>query len=310
MTSLSSRRLEITEFGSTLLSNLTRLANSHLSAVSPGWQLAPQQVEAVLSGAHGFWRLRYPDREQAGQETLCVTELVRLAAAARLVYTHPSPGTNSESPRLEAHLSWLFADPEDDAALGLLIDELVARAVRRGCSRVWASTRCDFGIGWFNLPDTWPHLIRGLQRAGFETVDRWVMLTSDIGPPEPAEDPPIRRRELHWEVSESSLEWRLEARRDGEVIGECEAWGIPPYLKGCPGYSEWVTLEWLNVAESYRRRGIGRFLLQEQLRAQAERGVKHAMLWAESGNLAARRFCDAAGFSPRTESWRLVKRLG
>src|SRR5574340_678162 len=219
MTSSSGRAPAITPFSSLLLPSLARLVNSHLRVVPPGNQLTPEQVEAVLAEAPGFWRLRYPDLEQAAQEILCVNDMVRLGAAARVTYIHPSPGSNHGSARLEAHLNWIFADPDDEPALGLLVDELIARATRRGCGRLLASTRCDFGLGWYNLPADWPHLIRGLQRAGFETVDRWTMLTSGIHLPEPGSEPPIRRRELHWEVGEFSHEWRLEARRDGLVIG-------------------------------------------------------------------------------------------
>jgi len=51
----------------------------------------------------------------------------------------------------------------------------------------------------------------------------------------------------------------------------------------------WITFEWLGVESPYQRQGIGRWLLSEQLRRQAQRGIANAILWTEPDNRAMRR---------------------
>lgn len=106
-----------------------------------------------------------------------------------------------------------------------------------------------------------------------------------------------------WQVDEAALEWELRLCADDQLIGECHAWGIPRHLADCDGYADWITVEWLGVELPYRGRGIGRWLLHEQLRRQAQRGITHAILWTGTDNAAVRRADEALGFQEGPECW-------
>jgi GNAT superfamily N-acetyltransferase len=108
---------------------------------------------------------------------------------------------------------------------------------------------------------------------------------------------------------EAALEWDVRAFAGGDLAGECQAWGIPPHLQVCPRAAAWITIEWIGVEGPYQRKGLGRWLLREQLRHQAARGVRHVILWTECEDAAARRFYEALGFTYGPECWHLVRRL-
>ena len=58
-----------------------------------------------------------------------------------------------------------------------------------------------------------------------------------------------------------------------------------------------MIVEWIEVAESHRRRGIGRRLVREQMRAHAKRGGTDALLQVHLPDPDATRFHQAMGFS-------------
>ncbi len=99
--------------------------------------------------------------------------------------------------------------------------------------------------------------------------------------------------------------------RDGEaLVGECQAWGVPPHFAGCPGVAEWMTIEWLGVEEPYRRKGFGRWLLHEQIRRQAQRGIRRCICWTGVDNWAARNLTESLGFRVGPECWEFGKKIG
>jgi GNAT superfamily N-acetyltransferase len=60
---------------------------------------------------------------------------------------------------------------------------------------------------------------------------------------------------------------------------------------------------WLGIEPLYQRHGLGRWLLNEQLRRQAQRGVRNAILWTESDNRAMRQLAESSGFRAGPECW-------
>ena len=62
-------------------------------------------------------------------------------------------------------------------------------------------------------------------------------------------------------------------------------------------------MEWLGVEPEYQRKGIGSWLIAEQFRRQAQRGVKQVILWTETDNRAFRSLGDALGFQSGPECW-------
>ncbi|MHC5058701.1 MAG: GNAT family N-acetyltransferase [Planctomycetota bacterium] len=120
-------------------------------------------------------------------------------------------------------------------------------------------------------------------------------------PPEPCD--------VDWAEDLDMDEWKLSARRGDELVGECEAWGVPDHLKELPGAGEWVTVEFIEVEKPFRRRGWGRWLLREQLRRQAKLGKGRAILWTESGNRPMLGLLASLGFELGPECVCMVREL-
>jgi GNAT superfamily N-acetyltransferase len=114
---------------------------------------------------------------------------------------------------------------------------------------------------------------------------------------------------LSWDINEAQLEWKLEAKIEVAVVGECQAWGIPTHFRGCAGYNEWMTFEWLGVEDAFQRQGFGRRLLSEQMMFHAKRGVKKVALWVTLDNMPARHLYQSMGFTYAPECWSFVKVL-
>ena len=69
------------------------------------------------------------------------------------------------------------------------------------------------------------------------------------------------------------------------------------HVAGHSEYRRWVVVEWIEVAESHRRQGIGRGLVREQMRAHAKRGGTDALLQVCLPDPCTVRFDEAMGFS-------------
>lgn len=289
-------------FSSRWLPDLTGLINAHIAQVPPGWTVTERQVAAVLA-TPSVWGVHYPDEPgEFGTETLCVIDRQRLVAAAQWGY--PVQHRASESADLSAGgcMSWIAAVPDNAAALALLLEALTARCRERGCHEL-VTSRYAFGVGWSGIAVTWPHLDAGLEQAGFSRSQRWVIMTGTTDIPAAAAPEDVESMRLDWHVDEAALEWDLQLYANDQLVGECQAWGIPRHLAGCDGYADWITFEWLGVEPPYRRQGIGRWLLSEQLRRQARRGIANAILWTEPDNRAMRRIGESLGFGYGPECW-------
>ncbi len=296
--------MEIVEFSPELLSQLTQLVNQHIHTVPPGWTLSDLQVASILSDTERFWALHYPEGEPSPTHIACVLDAGHLAAAAQWDEWTPPDDT----PGKIATLIWIAADPEKPEVLDTLLNAIISKARQLHCCQIITS-RFGFGVGWMSIPTHWQHLIKGMKRAGFQVFDQWVIMTASIETSlsEPSRKAP--QATLKWSIRENSLEWDLEAYVDEARAGECQAWGIPTYFGGCQGFEEWVTVEWLGVEEPHQCQGIGRLLMQEQMRFHARRGVKNVIVWTETDNWEARKFNEALGFESGPECWTFSKQL-
>ena len=102
---------------------------------------------------------------------------------------------------------------------------------------------------------------------------------------------------LVWREDPEVPEWELVAHLGGRQVGECQTWGLSRHVADHPEYRRWVIVEWIEVAESHRRQGIGRRLVREQMRAHAKRGGTDALLQVCLPDPDAARFHEAMGFS-------------
>jgi GNAT superfamily N-acetyltransferase len=208
-------------------------------------------------------------------------------------------------------VDWIVAAPDHadtpDALRGLL-DAIGAWGRAQGCTSAGVGGRWPFGVGWGGIPTCWRHVLDAFVAEGFLPDQQWVIMTRSTAVGAPAQ-PALGPLTFRWHVDEAAQEWELRAFLGDELAGECQAWGIPRHLQSCPGADEWITVEWIGVEEPYQRKGLGRWLMLEQLRHQAARGVRHVALWTERGDAVARRFYETLGFTYGPECWKLVKTL-
>ena len=149
----------------------------------------------------------------------------------------------------------------------------------------------------YGVPASWAHLGAGLGDHGFAVRSQSTMMharLTDLDDDAPAD---IDGLILEWREDPEVPEWELVARLGGRQVGECLAWGLSRHVADHPEYRRWVIVEWIEVAESHRRRGIGRRLVREQMRAHASRGGTDALLQVHLPDRDALRFHEAMGFS-------------
>jgi ribosomal protein S18 acetylase RimI-like enzyme len=316
----TSNVLRIEPFESAFLGEFTDLVNLHLASIPSGLPLSEAQVASALL-ERPFWDRHYEDEHDGRtyeERVVCVLDGDRLVAAAdeRWIqrFSTLAAGLDPGWVKFEdvVTVQWMVAAPDHPAAGRQLVDYLVEQAgiSQRG---VRISGRFLFGIGWVGMAETWPHLIQPLLDAGFVEYQRWAMFHLDTDASIRAVPP--EGFTFRWDVDESKHEWELLAfiaREDeggdgvgGEggagqpgLAGECQVWDVPDGARS-DGRHPWTTIEWLGVEAPQRRRGLGQYLVQEQCRFQAGRGVRHVLLWTEPNDpdsAAALRLYARLGF--------------
>ncbi len=295
--------MEVVPYHDGLLPQLTQLVNDHMRLVPPGWTLTQEQVAYVVSKPNAAWTVHYPeDGDVFSSHTRCMIDDGRIVAAANWFFPQPV-----ENQALSGVLSWLFSAPDQPGVLDALLGAFIGQSIARGCSSVYFCPRFGFGVGWFGIPDVWPHIIRDVQKFGFEVDGKWVIMTGQVNLEN--DDLPLSDFSFVWQIDEARLQWELEARSGEAVAGECQAWGVPAHFRGCSGFDEWITVEWLSVEEPYRRKHLGSRLMQEQMRFQARRGIKNMIVWTETSNIAARKLNESLGFTYGPECWIFEKSI-
>lgn len=276
--------------------DLTSLINRELEAIPPGWKLSAAQTAKLLT-APSSWAVHYPDQPPFTKRDLGVTGGGRLLAAGQYAIVR---GT--------CLLAWLAADPGEPGALADWLGRLEELARAAGCRQI-VDSRNELGTGWFGTPVAWEHLIRGAGKAGWEPGERWLIMTGDTGRPAGPADPPFRTLVLDRREDPASREWSAYARVGDVPAAEAVCWAPPEVFQGCVGFPEWTVLEFIGVEEPFQRQGLARWLLKTEMAWLAERGVRHVLLYAETGNLPARRLFESAGFTAASECWCLRKSL-
>jgi len=278
------------------LPDLTALVNRQLAAVPPGWTMTSAQAGSFLR-MPSAWAVHYPDPPPFAKRDLGVRGGGRLLAAGQYGMVEGY-----------CHVAWLAADPGKPAALADWLAALEGLARAAGCREI-ADSRNELGIGWFGTPVAWEHLVRGLGKAGWEPGDRWVIMTGETVPAADPGDPPFRTLVLDRREETVAGEWAAYARVGDVPAADSVCWAPSGVFRDCPGWAEWMILEWIGVEEPFQRRGLGRWLFRTQMRWLADRGIRRVMLYTETGNLPARRLFESAGLTAASECWCLRKSL-
>jgi len=106
--------------------------------------------------------------------------------------------------------------------------------------------------------------------------------------------------DLDEEFRPESRQLHLVVKYNSNAVGEAHIWLAPAHLKTFAD-AGLADIEWIEIAKSHRRQGLGLALLSECFRAARRYGARSFMLWAEDdsewNNLAMRRLAEKAGFS-------------
>ncbi len=281
--------MQIVEYHAKYLPSLTQLINQEIAALPPGFVLSEEQVEQSIAQGIALWRLHYPDhRTEFHTATLCVLEHSRVVAAAQWVI--PKKDARQLS------LLWLVAEPKRPVPLRTLLHLIDKQAQLNGCRGIDVG-RFSFGAGWFGIPADWKHVIHAMREAGYKRTNTWLLMRGSAEGHNSVAPPQIEQLRYHWNMNKPALEWELYAYQDETLAGACQVWGIPPHLETCSGVSHWTTLEWIEVERAYRRHGVARWLMAEQMRFHARRGVTRFIVWVGQRNRAARALHESMGFT-------------
>jgi len=295
---------KIVEFSDQFLSKLTELINSYIYSIPPKWGLSESQVASILE-AKTLWSLHYPnDLTNFIPQTICAFREDQLVAASQWGYQGlTNCRKTSQNSVKEAYLLWFLCALNCEKDLKNLLKNILEKSKLMGFSKISIFPRFPFGIGWFGVPVIWEHLINILQEEGFEVEEKWViMIRNKAFNRYPYFQVP-EKLNIQWNIDEKCLEWNLRLYLNESIVGECDAWGIPPYFKDCCNSQEWITIEYIGVEELYRRRGIGKFLMQEQMFFQSQRNISKFMLWTEVKNFAGRQLFKSLNFEYGPECW-------
>ena len=250
--------MRVLPFEQTHLPALLDLVNLHLTAVVPGWALTEAFLAEHLERNAGEY---ITDPWVTERATLCVLEGHRVLAAAHLLRYGNHPGVG-EALRDVGEISWLvFLPDRQDAAAGVL-----ARARERFAA--WrVGRRQAYGAGLpkmplLGVPDAWPHVAAALGAAGYRPLHkdhRGALYGGRLdGVPAPGA-PPLPAMIIRRTAGRFGT--RFSALVGGEDLGGCECvadldrGGTLPALRG------WSELSEVYVAEGWRNRGIGSWLV-------------------------------------------------
>lgn len=286
--------MQIVEYNEKLLPSLTRLINEQMQAIPPGFTFPEELVGQIVERGGALWDIHFPnEREVFTTETLCVLDRHEVAAAAQWLMPRDSQVFS---------ILWLFAQPDRPIPARTLLHLMDNRFTKSGCEMVNFS-RFSFGAGWFGIPVKWKHLIDAMLEVGYRQTEKWRLMHGKTEVPEEIPAPAIDNLRFYWNMNKPALEWDLSVYQGSPEVeaGVCSVWGMPPHLEDFPGAREWASVEWIGIEPQFRKLGIGRRLLTEQMRFHGRRGVTDILLWNQSKNRVASRLYKSVGFTNSLE---------
>lgn len=238
-----------------------------LTAYPAAWQHRYPEMKVRLDGhrlerkSGGFWAIYYRDRE-----------------TAYLIALSPTGGSQAVH-----KLEWIF-------------ETLYRRGLRRV---IFGGIRDPFGLGWSGLsPSLRPIVDCLVEHFGYQISETWILLERQhlAGNLDNIAVQKNDHLHFHYRDHPGLGEWTVEAFWAQNPIGECQAWSIPDYFQDLIPDLGWSTLEWMEVAENFRRQNIGSELLRRQMQHQSNKGYRHLIAWTEAENQIARSFIEKNNF--------------
>jgi GNAT superfamily N-acetyltransferase len=294
---------------------LTHLVNAHAAAVVPGVSASVNSVLASLERRPGEFIV---DPWVSDRLTLVAEQADRVAAASHLLRYFPDERAG-QAARNTGEINWLLFWPDAPEGNQYWPDATpAAEALMTACiARLeeWGVTQHADGElpvpGVYGVPEQWPHVSALYERAGFRHVGHTeiIYLATLADLPRPAELPvaglAVRRR-----VGMNGT--RLSAVLPGdEVIGyiEVEVYDDGERLSRRGGLADVGNLR---IAEPFRRRGVGSWLLSQAADWLSLAGVDRLLdyAWLEGTDPGGvdysdqRAFLAAVGFRELTRTRR------
>jgi len=293
--------IEVRPFRRSDRDQLTQLVNAHAAAVVPGVSASVSSVLASLERRPGEFIV---DPWVSERVTLVAEQADRVAAAAHLLRYFPDERAGRAA-RNTGEINWLLFWPDAPDANQYWPDATpAAEALMTACIaqlQDWGVTQHADGElpvpGVYGVPEQWPHVSALYERAGFrhEGHTEIVYLARLADLPRPA-DLPVAGLSVRRRVGMNGT--RLSAvLSDDEVIGyiEVEVYDDGERLSRRGGLADVGNLR---VAEPYRRRGVGSWLLSQAADWLSLAGVDRLLdyAWLEGTDPGGIDYADQRAF--------------
>jgi len=293
--------IEVRPFRRSHRDQLAQLVNAHAAAVIPGMGASVSAVLSALERQPGEF---IEDPWVSERVTLVAEQASRVAAAAHLLRYFPDQRTGLAA-RDVGEIRWLVFWPQAPAGNPCWPDALpAAEALMAGCIgqlEAWGVSRHEAGgelpvPGVYGVPEQWPHVSALFERAGFahtgHTEIIYLAKVEDLRGPAEA---PIAELSVRRTAGMNGT--RLSAMLGGDAIGdiEVEIFDAGERLSRNGGLADVGNLR---VAEPYRRRGVGKWLLSRAAdwlsAANVDRLLDYA--WLEGTDPGGRDYADDRAF--------------
>ena len=307
--------IEVRPFRRSDRDQLTHLVNSHAAAVIPGMGASVSALLSALERRPGEF---IEDPWVSERVTLVAEQAGRIAAAAHLL-RHFADERAGLAARDVGAIDWLLFWPEAPAGNPYWPHaQPAAEALMADCIRqlaAWGVSRQEAGgelpvPGVYGVPAQWPHVSALYERSGFTHVGHTeIIYFARVEDLRRHAEVPIAGLSVRRTVGMNGT--RLSAVLGGDIIGYIE---VEIFEEGerVSRKGGWADVGNLHVAEPYRRRGVGAWLLSLAadwlLAAGVDRLLDYA--WLEGtdpggGDYAEdRAFLPAAGFQELTRTRR------
>ena len=286
--------------GQNHLPPLLDLVNLHLSAVVPGWAITETFLSEHLSRNPGEF---VTDPWVVERMTLCATEGHRMLAAAHLL-RYGAGAEVGEHLRDTDEINWFVSLPSHQDATTEVLSHAREKFAAWGVARRRAHGAGLPKMPLLGIPESWPHVAAALAAAGYQPAHkehRGALYGGRLDSVPAPGEAPVPGMSFRRTVGRFGV--RFSALAGDEELGWCECLvdlgrgGSLPALRG------WAELSEMHVAEGWRDRGVGSWLVGNAVAWMRLCGCDRVVLVVDEDDEAA-----GAGRFYRRFGWGVLSR--